>query len=81
MPKVPYVPHEERRNMTDEELKEVYTLFSELWKLVKHHHSCKTDAEYDALRQRASEIEKQFGNGSIGLIVATLDYIERGCKK
>ena len=67
--------------MTDEELKETYTLFSELWKMVKRYHDSRTDDEWAALVDAADRMVKKHGEESRMLVLETLGLIERRCKQ
>ena len=46
--------------MTDKELKEVYALYTDLWKLFREYHEAQTDEEWEKLQARAEEIVKQY---------------------
>ena len=41
--------------MTDKELKEVYALYTDLWKLFREYHEAQTDEEWEKLQARAVE--------------------------
>ena len=67
--------------MTDEELKEVYALYTDLWKLFREYHGAQTDEEWEKLQIRAEEIVKQYGTDSRSLVLETIILIERKGKK
>ena len=67
--------------MTDKELKEVYALYTDLWKLFREDHEAQTDEEWEKLQARAEEIVKQYGTDSRSLVLETIILIERKGKK
>lgn len=71
----------ERVVMTDEELKEAYQLFTGLWKLVYKNHNNQSDQEWKRLTDQAAEMVKQYGEDVRPLVLDTMEYIERRCKK
>lgn len=44
--------------MEEEELKQIYSLYTDLWKLFREHHGAQTDEEWEKLQARAEEIVK-----------------------
>ena len=45
--------------MTDKELKEVYALYTDLWKLFREYHEAQTDEEWEKLQARAHVYKRQ----------------------
>lgn len=41
--------------MTDEELKIIYQLYTDLWKMFRQYHTARTDAEWDRLAEQAGK--------------------------
>lgn len=67
--------------MEDEELKQIYSLYTDLWKLFREHHGAQTDEEWEKLQARAEEIVKQYGTDSRSLVLETIILIERKGKE
>lgn len=66
--------------MTEPELKEVYNLYTECWKLFREHHGARTNQEWEKLQNRAEEIVKKYGDYSRSLVMDTIILIERRSK-
>jgi hypothetical protein len=66
--------------MTDEELKIIYQLYTDLWKMFLQHHTARTDEEWEKLTKRAAEIVQQYGEDVRSLALDTLELIEKRCK-
>lgn len=66
--------------MTDEELKIIYQLYTDLWKMFLQHHTARTDEEWEKLTERAAEIVEQYGEDVRSLVLDTLELIEKRCK-
>lgn len=66
--------------MTDEELKEVYNLYTDCWKLYKEYHAAQTDAEWEKVDKLTREMVKKYGDYSRPLIMDTICLIERRSK-
>lgn len=66
--------------MTDEELKIIYQLYTDLWKMFLQHHTARTDEEWEKLTERAVEIVEQYGEDVRSLALDTLELIEKRCK-
>nr|DAN02292.1 MAG TPA: hypothetical protein [Caudoviricetes sp.] len=66
--------------MTEPELKEVYNLYTECWKLYKEYHAIKTDQEWEKLLSITEEMVKRHGDYSRPLIMDTIIMIERSAK-
>lgn len=81
IPSAPTVPFKERRYMTEDELKEVYSLYTECWKLFREYNSIKTDQEWEKLDRITRDMVKKYGDYSISMIMATICLIERSSKK
>ena len=62
------------------ELKEVYSLYTDCWKLYKEYHTIKTDQEWEVLVNQAEEMVKKYGDYSRPLIMDTICLIERRSK-
>ncbi len=63
--------------MTDEELRTIWSLYVDLWKMFRQHHTARTEKEVEKLTERASEIVKQYGEDVRPLVLDTLELIER----
>lgn len=70
----------ERRAMTEEELKIIYQLYTDLWKMFRQYHTARTDAEWDRLAEQAEKIVDQYGEDVRSLVLDTLELIEKRCK-
>ena len=66
--------------MTDEELKIIYQLYTDLWKMFRQYHTARTDAEWDRLAERAEKIVDQYGEDVRSLVLDTVELIEKRCK-
>lgn len=66
--------------MTEEQLKNAYSLYTCLWKMVKDYHNAKTDKEWGALADKASVLVEQHGDIIRPLVLDTLELIERSSK-
>lgn len=67
--------------MTNEELNEAYQLFTGLWKLLHQNHNNQSDQEWKRLTDQAAEMVKRYGEDVRPLVLDTMEYIERRCKK
>ena len=67
--------------MKEEQLRTIYQLYTDLWKMFRQYHTARTDEEVEKLTQRASEIVKQYGEDVRPLVLDTLELIERNSKK
>lgn len=67
--------------MTDKELRKIYNLYNDLWKMTREHHGAKTEEEYAALTDRAAELVEKYGAGTRGIILDALELIERRIEK
>ena len=63
--------------MTEEQLKTIYQLYTDLWKMFKQYYTARTDTEWEKLTERAAEIVKQYGEDVRPLVLDTLELIER----
>ena len=66
--------------MTDEELKIIYQLYTDLWKMFRKYHTARTDAEWDRLAEQAEKIVDQYGEDVRSLVLDTAELIEKRCK-
>lgn len=66
--------------MTDEELKIIYQLYTDLWKMFLQYHAARTDAEWDRLAEQAEKIVDQYGEDVRSLVLDTVELIEKRCK-
>lgn len=66
--------------MTEEQLKIIYQLYTDLWKMFLQHHTARTDEEWEKLTKRAAEIVQQYGEDVRSLALDTLELIEKRCK-
>ena len=66
--------------MTDEQLKTVYQLYADLWRLFKAYHDAKTDEQWDACTEQGAKLVEKYGEDARPLILDTVELIERRCK-
>lgn len=66
--------------MTDEELKIIYQLYTDLWKMFRQYHTARADAEWDRLAEQAEKIVDQYGEDVRSLVLDTAELIEKRCK-
>lgn len=66
--------------MTEEQLKIIYQLYTDLWKMFLQYHTARTDEEWEKLTKRAAEIVQQYGEDVRSLALDTLELIEKRCK-
>lgn len=66
--------------MSEDELREVYSLYTECWKLFREYNSIKTDQEWEKLDRITRDMVKKYGDYSRPLIVDTICLIERSSK-
>ena len=66
--------------MTEPELKNIWNLYADLWKMFLQHHPARTDEEWEKLTKRAAEIVQQYGEDVRSLALDTLELIEKRCK-
>nr|DAL30532.1 MAG TPA_asm: hypothetical protein [Caudoviricetes sp.] len=66
--------------MTEEQLKIIYQLYTDLWKMFLQYHTARTDEEWEKLTERAGEIVQQYGEDVRSLALDTLELIEKRCK-
>lgn len=71
---------QERRTMTEEQLKTIYQLYTDLWKMFRQYYTARTDKEWEKLAERAAEIVEQYGEDVRPLVLDTLELIERSSK-
>lgn len=67
--------------MTEEQLRIIYQLYTDLWKMFRQYYTARTDKEWEKLAERATEIVKQYGEDVRPLVLDTLELIERSSKK
>ncbi len=67
--------------MTEPELKKLFDLYNDLWKMTREHHGAKTAEEYTVLTDRAAELVEKYGAETRSIILDALELIERGFKK
>lgn len=66
--------------MTEPELKNIWNLYADLWKMFLQYHTARTDEEWEKLTERAAEIVEQYGEDVRSLALDTLELIEKRCK-
>ncbi len=66
--------------MSETELKEVYNLYTDCWKLYHEYYTAETDEEWENLLRKANELVKKYGDYSRSLILDTICLIEKGVK-
>lgn len=67
--------------MTEPELKKIYNLYLDLWKMTREHHGAKTEEEYTALTDRAAELVEKYGAETRSIVLDALELIERRIEK
>lgn len=67
--------------MTEEQLKTIYQLYTDLWKMFKEYHSSRTDEEWEKLTERAKQLVEQHREDTRPLVIDTLELIERRTKQ
>lgn len=67
--------------MTEPELKKIYNLYLDIWKMTRENHEAKTEEEYTALTDRAAELVEKYGAETRSIILDALELIERRFKK
>lgn len=68
---------EERRTMTEEQLKAIYQLYAALWKLFKTYCDAWTDTQWEQCTDQAAKIVDQHGEDVRPLVIDTLELLER----
>nr|DAW28671.1 MAG TPA: hypothetical protein [Caudoviricetes sp.] len=66
--------------MPEDELKEVYSLYTDCWKLYREYHNIKTDQEWEKLDKITREMVEKYGDYSRNLVMSTIFMIERRAK-
>lgn len=66
--------------MTEEQLKTIYQLYTDLWKLFKTYHDAKTDEQLKQCTDQAEKLVEQYGDNVRPLVLDTLELIERNLK-
>lgn len=66
--------------MTEEQLKTIYQLYTDLWKLFKDYHDAKTDEQLKQCTDQAEKLVEQYGDNVRPLVLDTLELIERNLK-
>lgn len=67
--------------MTEPELKKLFDLYNDLWKMTREHHEAKTEEEYTVLTDRAAELVEKYGAETRSIILDALELIERRIEK
>ena len=49
--------------MTDEQLKTVYQLYADLWRLFKAYHDAKTDEQWDECTEQGAKLVEKIWRG------------------
>ena len=68
-------------SMTEPELKKLFDLYNDLWKMTREHHRAKTEEEYTALTDRAAELVEKYGAETRSIVLDALELIERRIEK
>lgn len=66
--------------MTEEQLKTIYQLYTDLWKIFKTYHDSKTDEQWEQCAEQAAKLVEQYGEDTRPLVLDTLELIERSSK-
>lgn len=66
--------------MNEEELKTIYQLYTDLWKLFKAYHDAKTDEQWEQCTEQAAKLVEQYGDDVRPLVIDTLELLERRIK-
>lgn len=67
--------------MTEEQLKIIYSLYTDLWKLFRQYHDAKTDEQWEQCTERAGKLIEQYGEDVRPIVIDTLELIERRNRK
>ena len=62
--------------MTEAELKTVFALYTDCWKMFRSFHTCRTEEEWTTLAAHAKYLGEKYGAGYRMIIVDTLELIE-----
>ena len=65
--------------MTDEQLKTIYQLYADLWRLFKAYHDAKTDEQWDECTEQGAKLVEKYGEDARPLMLDTVELIERRC--
>lgn len=63
--------------MTEEQLRIIWNIYVDLWKMFRQYYTARTDKEWEKLAERAAEIVEQYGEDVRPLVLDTLELIER----
>lgn len=70
--------------MTEEQLKTIHSLYTDLWKLFKDHSSIVPGASqsvWDELAEKGQALVEQYGEDKRQIVLDTLELIERSSRK
>lgn len=67
--------------MTEEQLKIIYSLYTDLWKLFRQYHEAKTDEQWEQCTEQAGKLIEQYGEDVRPIVIDTLELIERRNRK
>lgn len=67
--------------MTEEQLKIIYSLYTDLWKLFRQYHDAKTDEQWEQCTEQAGKLVEQYGEDVRPIVIDTLELIERRNRK
>ncbi len=63
--------------MSEEQLKNIYQLYTDLWKLFREYHGSRTDEQWNQCAEQAKKLVEQYGEDTRPLVIDTLELIER----
>lgn len=66
--------------MTEEQLRIIYQLYADLWRMFKTFHDAKTDEQWEQCTEQAVKLVEQYGENARPLVIDTLELIERSGK-
>lgn len=66
--------------MSEEQLKTIYQLYTDLWKLFKAYHDARTDEQWKECADQAAKLVEQCGDDVRPLVIDTLELLERRTK-
>ncbi len=66
--------------MTEKQLKTIYQLYTDLWKLFRENVNNQTDEQWKQCTERAGKLVEQYGEDTRPIVLDTLELIERRSK-
>lgn len=66
--------------MTDEQLKTIHSLYTDLWRLFRTYVDAKTAVQWQQCTEQADKLVEQYGEDARPLVIDTLELIERSSR-